>query len=276
MIYSSSATLLDGACRFLVCFIVFEMPSSPETSKNPKETATEDVFERFKTYLDHKIENLSSGLSSQSSSETGKLQRASEAGKLKFQGNKDQFLFNSELQATVDEAANFLGLRDVDKAAEKVEDLRKSLRHRQKIIKLADKSEAGWLAVKEYEAEELASDSDDEKRIRKAQERALKKKKQNAFKKSEKNKTPLSAHTSRAADDRSLFRGMLLALSLFFQRGRQVLSLCLPYSLVYLCYASAFWRRKMIFLRTNGVREKESLFSLGVAKTFLVDCKVKF
>ena len=36
------------------------MPSSPETSKNPKETATEDVFERFKTYLDHKIENLSS------------------------------------------------------------------------------------------------------------------------------------------------------------------------------------------------------------------------
>ena len=186
------------------------MPSSPETSKNPKETATEDVFERFKTYLG-KIENLSSGLSSQSSSETGKLQRASEAGKLKFQGNKDQFLFNSELQATVDEAANFLGLRDVDKAAEKVEDLRKSLRHRQKIIKLADKSEAGWLAVKEYEAEELASDSDDEKRIRKAQKRALKKKKQNAFKKSEKNKAPLSAHTSRASDDRSLFRGVLLA-----------------------------------------------------------------
>jgi hypothetical protein len=239
------------------------MPSSPETSKNPKETATEDVFERFKTYLDHKIENLSSGLSSQSSSEAGKLQRASEAGKLKFQGNKDQFLFNSELQATVDEAANFLGLRDVDKAAEKVEGLRKSLRHRQKIIKLADKSEAGWLAVKEYEAEELASDSDDEKRIRKAQERALKKKKQNAFKKSEKNKTPLSAHTSRAADDRSLFRGMLLPLSLFFLRGRQVLSLCLPYSLVYLCYASAFWRRKMIFLRTNGVREKENVFSFG-------------
>ena len=95
---------------------------------------------------------------------------------------------------------------DVDKAAEKVE----------KIIKLADKGEAGCLAVKEYEAEELASDSDDEKRIRKTQEKALKKKKQNAFKKSEKNKAPLSAHTSRAADDRSLFRGMLLALSFFF------------------------------------------------------------
>jgi len=96
------------------------MPSSPETLKNPKESATEDVFECFKTYLDHKIENLSLGLSSQSSSETGKLQRASKAGKLKFQGNKDQSLFNSELQATVDEAANFLGLHNVDKAGKKV------------------------------------------------------------------------------------------------------------------------------------------------------------
>ena len=137
--------------------------------------------------------------------------------------------------------------------AEKVEVSRKRLRHCQKIIKLADKSEAGWLAVKEYEAEELASDLDDEKRIRKAQERALKKKKQNAFKKSEKNKTPLSALTSRAADDRSLFRGMLLDPSLFFQLGRQVLSLCLPYSLVYLCYASAFWRSKLFQLEKHFV-----------------------
>jgi len=73
------------------------------------------------------------------------------------------------------------------------------LRHRQKIIKLADKSEAGWLAVKEYEAEELASDSDDKKRIRKAQERALKKKekKQDAFKKGEKNDSPLHSYFSR-------------------------------------------------------------------------------
>ena len=52
----------------------------------------------------------------------------------------------------------------------------------QKIIKLANKSEAGWLAVKEYQAEELASDSEDKKNG-KAQERALKKKNQNAAKK---------------------------------------------------------------------------------------------
>ncbi|PFX34791.1 hypothetical protein AWC38_SpisGene376 [Stylophora pistillata] len=108
-----------------------------------------------------------SGLVSQTSSGTQKLERPAEAGKLKFQGNKDQFLFNSELQGTLDDTANFLAARDVEKAGEKVEEQKKSLRHRQKIIKLADKSEAGWLAVKEYQTEELASDSEDEKRIKK-------------------------------------------------------------------------------------------------------------
>ena len=57
------------------------------------------------------------------------------------------------------------------------------LRQRQKKIKLADKSEAGWLAVKEYETDDLASNSDDEKRIRKAKMSAIRKRRQNAIKK---------------------------------------------------------------------------------------------
>ena len=49
---------------------------------------------------------------------------------------------------------------------------------RQKLIKLADKSEAGWLGVEESEGDELADDSDDAKRIKKAQEKATRRKKQ--------------------------------------------------------------------------------------------------
>ena len=52
-----------------------------------------------------------------------------------------------------------------------------SLHQRQKRIKLADKSEAGWLAVKQYEADtDLASNSEDEERIKEAQATALWKK----------------------------------------------------------------------------------------------------
>ena len=206
---------------------------------------TVQVFERFKTYLDQKIESLSTGLVSQTTSGTQKLERIAEAEKLKFAGNKDQFIFNSELQGTLDETVNLLTAQDVERATEK------SLHHRQKIIKLADKSEAGWLAVKEYRTEDLASDSDDEKRIKKAQERALKKKKQNASKRQEKDRTTGSFPRARAGDDRMLFRGInLFALSLNFQRSRQVVTPCLPYNCVW-CHASVFWRRKMFFLRTS-------------------------
>ena len=154
-----------------------------------------------------------------------------------------------------------MAARDVEKAGEKVEELRKSLRHRQKIIKLADNSEAGWLAVKEYQTEELASDSEDENRIKKTQERALKKKKQDAFRRAEKSKNSSSASSARSGDDRMLFRGMLIALSLCFSVAGVLTLPALQF--VCCCYASAFWRRKMFFLRTNVVREKENVFSFG-------------
>ena len=47
--------------------------------------------------------------------------------------------------------------------------------HRQKIIRLADSSELGWRLVNEYETNPLASDSDDEKRMYKAEARANRK-----------------------------------------------------------------------------------------------------
>ena len=40
------------------------------------------------------------------------------------------------------------------------------------LIKLVDKSEFGWATVNEYLSDELASDSDDEKRIYRAERRA--------------------------------------------------------------------------------------------------------
>ena len=56
---------------------------------------------------------------------------------------------------------------------------RKLLAERQKLIRIADRSDHGWGVVAEYTADELADDSGDEKRIEKAEKaaehRALKK-----------------------------------------------------------------------------------------------------
>ena len=46
------------------------------------------------------------------------------------------------------------------------------MERRQKLIKLANRSEYGWRTVEEYEKDDLTKHSDDEKRIAKAKYRA--------------------------------------------------------------------------------------------------------
>ena len=48
----------------------------------------------------------------------------------------------------------------------------KLLSERQKLIKIAYRSEFGWAVVAEYTADELAEDSDDKKRLEKAEKAA--------------------------------------------------------------------------------------------------------
>ena len=132
----------------------------------------------FENRLDEKVESLSSSLVSRIATATQKLSGVAEAEKLKFAGNKDQFIFDSDLCGTLHEVSNLLAAKKTEKAEERLAELSKNLKHGHKIIKLADKSKADWLAVKEYQTEELASDSEDKKRIRKAQEGASKKNQQ--------------------------------------------------------------------------------------------------
>ena len=47
--------------------------------------------------------------------------------------------------------------------------------NRQKLIRIADRSEFGWLTVNDYLSDELASNSEDEKRLSKAEKSAAKK-----------------------------------------------------------------------------------------------------
>ena len=153
-----------------------EHPSDGATESGPPiqhSSQFDAVFEQFKGYVDSRLHELSTASvsnteSSKSLSETKKLRREAEASKLKKKGNLKQFLFNAELLDEVKCITEDLQTQDTASANKAAKRTIRLIERRQKLIKFADKSEAGWLAVDEYESDELADDSADEKRIRKS------------------------------------------------------------------------------------------------------------
>ena len=94
------------------------------------------------------------------------------------EGNKKQFLFNSDLAEKVKLASVALGERKLDLVKTLLEELDFDIKKRNKPIILAEKSAAGLDLVNEYLSDELASGSEDEKCIRRAEQRALRKRSQ--------------------------------------------------------------------------------------------------
>ena len=66
------------------------------------------------------------------------------------------------------EVAEERGSELLKEAKEDLDEDMKILSRRQKMIKFADRSEAGWAVVEEYKEDALASNSEDEKRMEKA------------------------------------------------------------------------------------------------------------
>lgn len=127
-------------------------------------------MEEIKRYFDEKISKLT--------------KRADDSARQKPLNMK-----NKGNQAQHDHAANLLDLiksaddsvkeEDTNGARQSLKKAKKELEKRIKLIRLADKSEHGWATVNEYLSDELASDSEDEKRMRRAESQAAAKRKRN-------------------------------------------------------------------------------------------------
>lgn len=202
-------------------------PASTEARDGHSESIAQ-AFEQFKNYIDTRLENLTDTLQSIprapaedhsiAQTSTRKLQREAEAQKLKYKANSKQFLHNSEVEEHVASTIHQLEKENPDReqALEAAKAALVVIKKRQKLIKLADKSEAGWLAVQEYESDELADDSEDEKRIKKAQDKAARKKKQSQQAKNKRPRANPPVITNLRPEDRQLFRGNC-PLSLYIQ-----------------------------------------------------------
>ena len=97
----------------------------------------------------------------------------------KKKGHEQQFLFNEQVrEKLVDNVGT--ALDQTPPAVEKIRSLvneGEKLLDRQENIKIADRSEYGWATVAEYEEDELAANSGDEKRLQRAEQSACRKQK---------------------------------------------------------------------------------------------------
>ena len=122
-----------------------------------------------------------------------------EAADIKYKGNRKQFEVNLRLDnilAQIDESAD--SPADIHKL---VAEGKQIIKKRQKLIKIADKNKGGWLVVQEYESDDLASDSEDEKKIRKAKAAAEKKRRET------KSNSGNASKKFKSSRDLQLFRG---------------------------------------------------------------------
>ena len=100
-----------------------------------------------------------------------KKMRLTKGIEFKRKGNEKQHVFNEEVKDKIESATKALCSTPpaVDRAKEALKEGEKLLTARQKLIRIADRSEYGWSTVAEYEEDELADGSDDEKRLYKAE-----------------------------------------------------------------------------------------------------------
>ena len=146
--------------------------NSKQPSKYTEEATNADLFSLLKTYMNDKLSGIENNLHDRAVNLANKLKKTKPS--FRFKGNQMQFELNRDFRQ-YQRVLSELGRNNVRKTVKLLEDSLAVLKKRNKLIRIADKSEGEWKTVDEYLSDEVASDSEHEKRIRAADNRAVKK-----------------------------------------------------------------------------------------------------
>ena len=167
--------------------------------------------EELRKYLDAKFTDLRREITEEASASVKKKIKTSHS--LKKKGNQKQLEFNEQVGEEVDAAKRSLEAGKLEKALDHLNRGKELLDFRNKLIVLADRSEHGWATVNEYEQDELAENSDDERRINRAEacagrkRREAKKKKSYTYTKSRYAQSNAASFAGPSSSNQRLFRG---------------------------------------------------------------------
>ena len=90
----------------------------------------------------------------------------------KSKGNKQQYEHQEDVLEKMEAAKDAVESKQLERAKISLDEGIALVNKRLKLIEIADKSQYSWATVEEYLSDELASDTDDEKRMTRSENRA--------------------------------------------------------------------------------------------------------
>ena len=123
--------------------------------------------------LEQRVSNLKRDMADEAEARVVKKLKEDKQPSLKKKGHQKQFDVNEDVKEKLSEAETALNQTPVaiERAKTAIQEGMEIINKRQKLIKIADRSEHGWATVDEYIEDALADNSDDEKRLFKAEAR---------------------------------------------------------------------------------------------------------
>ena len=133
----------------------------------------------IKEYVNNKVSSLRQEIQGANISVSTELKKFKGERDItwKSKGNKIQYNFNAEVLETLSSINWAIDNGKLDYAKELIQEISVKVKDRNKHIRIADSSSGGWETVNQYVSNPIASDSDDESKIHRAENRAIKKRK---------------------------------------------------------------------------------------------------
>ena len=174
---------------------------------NAVQNTQEKLLDNMTTLLESRLDGFQrrtpENQKSLSDTQIAKIdENMSDTYKFRKRGNEEQYKHNHKVfvkmrEATTEMEADNISQTNVNNAKRKITEGMDIIKNKQKLIKLADSSDAGWRVVAEYIANPLAENSEYERKMYKAQSRAdTKMKKEKLKKRTDQRTTPYNKTTT--------------------------------------------------------------------------------
>ena len=146
------------------------------------------VTMQISSLIDTRFDNFKKQFTEENSSSVESAVKRAKRARFVFhsKGNEQQFEHAESVLEKLESVKDALNTNATSKAKTAIEEGIALVTKRMKVIKIADKSQYRWATVQEYLLDELASDSEDEKRLFRSERKAEKKVKDAKKKRSQK------------------------------------------------------------------------------------------